>query len=67
MSNSQAIQAIENVLATSKVGVLSTAYNNKPNSRYMSFIMMVLLYILKRISILLRSKKLKIIQQHMFC
>lgn len=62
MSNSQAIQAIENVLATSKVGVLSTAYNNKPNSRYM-----VLLYILKRISILLRSKKLKIIQQHMFC
>ncbi|HDN2131014.1 TPA: general stress protein, partial [Staphylococcus aureus] len=25
MSNSQAIQAIENVLATSKVGVLSTA------------------------------------------
>ncbi len=67
MSNSQAIQAIENVLATSKVGVLSTAYNNKPNSRYMVFIMMVLLYILKRISILLRSKKLKIIQQHMFC
>lgn len=37
MSNSQAIQAIENVLATSKVGVLSTAYNNKPNSRYMVF------------------------------
>lgn len=64
MSNSQAIQAIENVLATSKVGVLSTAYNNKPNSRYMVF---YLLYILKRISILLRSKKLKIIQQHMFC
>ncbi|WFN98937.1 pyridoxamine 5'-phosphate oxidase family protein [Staphylococcus aureus] len=37
MSNLQAIQAIENVLATSKVGVLSTAYNNKPNSRYMVF------------------------------
>lgn len=37
MSNSQAIQAIENVLVTSKVGVLSTAYNNKPNSRYMVF------------------------------
>ncbi|HBG3032002.1 TPA: pyridoxamine 5'-phosphate oxidase family protein [Staphylococcus aureus] len=37
MSNSQAIQTIENVLATSKVGVLSTAYNNKPNSRYMVF------------------------------
>lgn len=67
MSNSQAIQAIENVLATSKVGVLSTAYNNKPNSRYMVFYNEVLLYILKRISILLRSKKLKIIQQHMFC
>ena len=67
MSNSQAIQVIGGVLETSKVGVLSTAYNNKPNSRYMVFIMMVLLYILKRISILLRSKKLKIIQQHMFC
>lgn len=68
MSNSQAIQAIENVLATSKVGVLSTAYNNKPNSRYMVFYNDGLtLYILKRISILLRSKKLKIIQQHMFC
>ncbi|MFO8485198.1 pyridoxamine 5'-phosphate oxidase family protein [Staphylococcus aureus] len=37
MSNSQVIQAIENVLVTSKVGVLSTAYNNKPNSRYMVF------------------------------
>lgn len=33
----QAIQAIEKVLDTSKVGVLSTAYNNKPNSRYMVF------------------------------
>ena len=45
MSNSQAIQVIGGVLETSKVGVLSTAYNNKPNSRYMVFIMMVLLYI----------------------
>lgn len=31
----QATQAIEKVLDNSKVGVLSTAYNNKPNSRYM--------------------------------
>ena len=37
MSNSQAIQVIVGVLETSKVGVLSTAYNNKPNSRYMVF------------------------------
>ena len=29
-------QAIEKVLNTSKIGVLSTAYNNKPN-RYMVF------------------------------
>ena len=67
MSNSQAIQVIGGVLETSKVGVLSTAYNNKPNSRYMVFYNDGLTYILKRISILLRSKKLKIIQQHMFC
>lgn len=33
----KATQAIEKVLETSKVGVLSTAYNNKPNSRYMVF------------------------------
>ncbi|CDR25360.1 pyridoxamine 5'-phosphate oxidase family protein [Staphylococcus schweitzeri] len=37
MSNQHAIQAIEEVLSTSKVGVLSTAFNNKPNSRYMVF------------------------------
>lgn len=33
----QVTQAIEKVLNTSKVGVLSTAHNNKPNSRYMVF------------------------------
>lgn len=33
----QATQAIEKVLDNSKVGVLSTAYNNKPNSIYMVF------------------------------
>ncbi len=33
----QATQAIEKVIDNSKVGVLSTAYNNKPNSRYMVF------------------------------
>lgn len=37
MSNQHAIQAIEEVLSTSKVGVLSTVFNNKPNSRYMVF------------------------------
>ncbi|CAM4052964.1 general stress protein [Staphylococcus schweitzeri] len=37
MSKQHAIQAIEEVLSTSKVGVLSTAFNNKPNSRYMVF------------------------------
>ncbi|UDI77593.1 pyridoxamine 5'-phosphate oxidase family protein [Staphylococcus taiwanensis] len=37
MDKQQATQAIEKVLDTSKVGVLSTAYNNKPNSRYMVF------------------------------
>lgn len=67
MSNSQAIQAIENVLATSKVGVLSTAYNNKPNSRYMVFYNDGLTLYTKTISILLRSKKLKKTQQPMYC
>ncbi|GGG91973.1 general stress protein [Staphylococcus pragensis] len=37
MDKQQATQAIEKVLQESKVGVLSTAYNNKPNSRYMVF------------------------------
>ncbi|BBD89218.1 pyridoxamine 5'-phosphate oxidase family protein [Staphylococcus caprae] len=37
MDKQQATQAIEKVLDNSKVGVLSTAYNNKPNSRYMVF------------------------------
>ena len=37
LDKQKATQAIEKVLETSKVGVLSTAYNNKPNSRYMVF------------------------------
>lgn len=37
LDKQQATQAIEKVLQESKVGVLSTAYNNKPNSRYMVF------------------------------
>ena len=37
LDKQQATQAIEKVLNTSKVGVLSTSYNNKPNSRYMVF------------------------------
>ena len=31
LDKQKATQAIEKVLETSKVGVLSTAYNNKPN------------------------------------
>lgn len=37
MDKVQVTEAIANVLNTSKIGVLSTAYNNKPNSRYMVF------------------------------
>ena len=37
LDKQQVIQSIEKVLDTSKVGVLSTAYNNQPNSRYMVF------------------------------
>ncbi|MCJ1655682.1 pyridoxamine 5'-phosphate oxidase family protein [Staphylococcus sp. NRL 16/872] len=37
MDKQQATQTIEKVLKESKIGVLSTAYNNKPNSRYMVF------------------------------
>lgn len=37
MDKQKVTQAIEKVLNTSKIGVLSTAYNNKPNSRYMVF------------------------------
>ncbi|EHJ07279.1 pyridoxamine 5'-phosphate oxidase family protein [Staphylococcus simiae] len=37
MDKAQVTTAITNVLDTSKVGVLATAYNNKPNSRYMVF------------------------------
>ena len=33
LDKQQVIQSIEKVLDTSKVGVLSTAYNNQPNSR----------------------------------
>ncbi|WP_398577577.1 pyridoxamine 5'-phosphate oxidase family protein [Staphylococcus warneri] len=37
LDNQKATEAIEKVLDHSKVGLLSTAYNNKPNSRYMVF------------------------------
>lgn len=37
LDKQKATQTIEKVLNTSKIGVLSTAYNNKPNSRYMVF------------------------------
>ncbi|UOQ49689.1 pyridoxamine 5'-phosphate oxidase family protein [Gracilibacillus caseinilyticus] len=37
MSKEKAIKTIKDVLNVSKVGVLSTSYNNLPNSRYMMF------------------------------
>ena len=37
MNNEQLQSEIENILNTSKIGVLSTAHNNTPNSRYMVF------------------------------
>ncbi|MCU5746256.1 pyridoxamine 5'-phosphate oxidase family protein [Staphylococcus sp. SQ8-PEA] len=37
MSREQVKTEIENILEQSKVGVLSTAHNNVPNSRYMIF------------------------------
>ncbi|MFP4810134.1 pyridoxamine 5'-phosphate oxidase family protein [Mammaliicoccus sciuri] len=37
MNNQQLQNKIENILNTSKIGVLSTAHNNIPNSRYMVF------------------------------
>lgn len=37
MNNELVEQEIEKILNTSKIGVLSTAYNNVPNSRYMVF------------------------------
>lgn len=37
MNNQQLQNKIEDILNTSKIGVLSTAHNNIPNSRYMVF------------------------------
>ncbi|MEJ7149233.1 pyridoxamine 5'-phosphate oxidase family protein [Staphylococcus warneri] len=37
MNNEQLQNEIENILNTSKIGILSTAHNNTPNSRYMIF------------------------------
>ena len=37
MNKQQVTRAIEKVLSSSKIGVLSTAHHNKPNSRYMVF------------------------------
>lgn len=40
MMKQQAIEKINQVIEQSRIGVLSTAVNNKPNSRYMIFITM---------------------------
>lgn len=37
MEKAKLIEEIENILAVSKVGVMSTAFNDVPNSRYMIF------------------------------
>ena len=37
MERAKVIEEIENILDISRVGVMSTAYNNVPNSRYMMF------------------------------
>ncbi len=37
LNKQQVTKAIEKVLNSSKIGVLSTAHHNKPNSRYMVF------------------------------
>ena len=37
MDNTNLTNKINEILNTSRVGVLSTAYNNVPNSRYMIF------------------------------
>ncbi|MBF0814752.1 pyridoxamine 5'-phosphate oxidase family protein [Staphylococcus sp. mip270_02] len=37
MSNSKASNKINEILNTSRIGILSTAHNNVPNSRYMVF------------------------------
>ncbi|MBF7016009.1 pyridoxamine 5'-phosphate oxidase family protein [Staphylococcus durrellii] len=37
MNKTQVLNEVEKILNTSRVGVLSTAHNNVPNSRYMVF------------------------------
>lgn len=37
MNRAQVLTEVEKILSTSRVGVLSTAHNNVPNSRYMIF------------------------------
>ena len=51
LNKQQVTRAIEKVLSSSKIGVLSTAHHNKPNSRYMVFYNDDLNLYTKRISI----------------
>jgi general stress protein 26 len=37
MNKAQVLTEVEKILNTSRIGVLSTAHNNIPNSRYMVF------------------------------
>ncbi|PWG67459.1 pyridoxamine 5-phosphate oxidase, partial [Enterobacter mori] len=37
MNKDKVLYKIENILNQSRIGVLSTAHNNVPNSRYMVF------------------------------
>ncbi len=66
MNTEQLQSEIENILNISKIGVLSTAHNNTPNSRYMVFYNDGLTLYTKTS---IESKKLlnfKIIQKHTY-
>ena len=66
MNTEQLQIEIENILNISKIGVLSTAHNNTPNSRYMVFYNDGLTLYTKTS---IESKKLlnfKIIQKHTY-
>lgn len=65
MTNDKVKAEIERILDTSRIGVLSTALNNIPNSRYMVFIMMIIHYIQRQALILKKLLSLRIILEHM--
>ena len=66
LDKQQVIQSIEKVLDTSKVGVLSTTYNNQPNSRYMVFYNDELTLYTKTSNESTKVEEIKIILMHIF-